>query len=118
VSFGISLALVLALLGHLVWRMLEPQVLVPLASVTPRLDLTRELEGRFVVPLEVHNPTPQTVQDVQIRIRYQPPGSAGESMDLIIDYVGRVSTHTVFAYFDRDPRRLAIEAKVLSARLE
>jgi len=118
VSFGISLALVLALLAHLVWRMREPPALVPIARVTPRLDLTRELEGRFVLPLEVRNPTPQTVQDVQIRIQYRAPGSASESMDLIIDYVGRSSTHTVFAYFDRDPRRLEIEAEVLSARLE
>ena len=118
VSFGISLALVLALLGHLVWRMREPRVTLPVARVTPRLELTRELDGRFVLPLEVHNPTPRTLQGVQIRIEYRTPGSGRASMDLVIDYVGRASTHTVFAYFDRDPRGLAIEADVLSARLE
>jgi uncharacterized protein (TIGR02588 family) len=118
VSFGISLALVLALLGHLVWRMREPSVAVPVARVTPRLDLTREVGGRFVLPLEEQNLTPQTVQDVQIRIEYHTPGGQRESMDLRVDYVGRASTHTVFAYFDRDPRRSSIDAGVISARLE
>jgi uncharacterized protein (TIGR02588 family) len=117
-SFGISLALVLALVAHLLWRMRQPVPDAPLARVTPRLDRTRELDGHFVLPLDVSNPGPVTVQDVQVRIRYHAPGAATESMDLVVDYVGRASTHTVFAYFDRDPRRLAIEAEVLSAGLD
>ena len=118
VSFGISLAIILALVVHLSWRLLASPAVLPNVRVTPRFEGVAEVGGHFVLPLEVSNPGPRTIQDVQIRIRYRSRRGATESMDLVIDYVGLTSTQTVFAHFDRDPRGMAVEADAISSRLE
>jgi uncharacterized protein (TIGR02588 family) len=118
VSFGISLALVLGLAGHLVWRMRVPVDEVVDARVTPQIDRVTEQQGRFVLPLAVENPSPRTVRDLQVRIEYGAPGAAPESMELLIDYLGQASEQIVYVYFRRDPRALKIRAEPISYRID
>jgi uncharacterized protein (TIGR02588 family) len=118
ISFGVSLALVLGLAGHLVWRMRVPVEDAVDARVTAQLDHVTEQQGRFVLPLVVENPSARTVRDLQVRIEYGPPGAAPESMDLLVDYLGQSSEQIVYAYFRRDPRALKISAEPISYRLD
>jgi uncharacterized protein (TIGR02588 family) len=112
-SFGVSLALILSVVGYLVARMLEPSAPVIDARVTPLFDEAKRQGSRFVLPVEVENRSPRSVRDLQISIRYELDGRP-QSMQLVLDYVGQTSLHVVYAYFREDPRGLAIQAEPLS----
>jgi uncharacterized protein (TIGR02588 family) len=116
-SFGVSLALLLLLVVHLVARVLEPSVPVIEARVTPLLDQTMLQGSRFVLPVQVENRSPRSVRDLQINIHYELEGRP-ESMQLVLDYVGQTSLHVVYAYFREDPRGLSIRTEPLSYRLD
>jgi uncharacterized protein (TIGR02588 family) len=117
VSFGISLALVAAVVSHLVARSLEPAPEAIQTHVRPLLDRVARQEGRFVVPFEVRNGSSRAVRDLQIRIRYEAEGRP-ESMDVLIDYLGQASVQIVYGYFREDPRSLSLTAESVAYRLD
>jgi uncharacterized protein (TIGR02588 family) len=117
ISFGISLALVVAVVVHLVVRSLEPSHEALQAHVTPLFDGVTHEAGRYVVPFEVRNSSPRAARDLQIRIRYELEGRP-ESMDVLIDYVGQTSVQTVYGYFREDPRSLSLTADAVSYRID
>ena len=116
-SFGLSLALILVLVAHLVVRWLDPSTRVIEASVTPLIDQVARQGSRFVLPVEVQNHGARAVRDLQIRIRYELDGRE-ESMELLFDYVGQTSLQVVYAYFRQDPRGLSIRAEPISYRVD
>jgi uncharacterized protein (TIGR02588 family) len=118
VTFGVSLALVLALSAHLAWRLREPVTDVIDARVTPRLDRVAEQEGRFVLPLDIVNPGGRTIRDLQVRVEYRGSGDERRSMDLLVDYLGQSSEQVVYTYFRDDPRTLSIRAEAISYRVD
>lgn len=118
VTFGVSLALVLALSAHLAWRLREPVTDVIDARVTPRLDRVAEQEGRFVLPLDIVNPGGRTIRDLQVRVEYRGTGDERRSMDLLVDYLGQSSEQVVYTYFRDDPRTLSIRAEAISYRVD
>jgi uncharacterized protein (TIGR02588 family) len=118
VTFGISLALVLALSAHLVWRMREPVTEVVDARVAPRLDRVVQQEGRFVLPLDITNPGGRTIRDVQVRIDYRGSGGERRSMEVLVDYLGQSSEQVIYTYFRDDPRTLSIRAEAISYRVD
>jgi uncharacterized protein (TIGR02588 family) len=118
VTFGISLALVLALFAHLAWRMREPVTDVVDARVEPRLDRVAQQEGRFVLPLDIINPGGRTIRDLQVRIEYRGADGERRSMDVLVDYLGQSSEQVVYTYFRDDPRTLAIRAEAISYRVD
>ena len=118
VTFGVSLALVLALSAHLAWRLREPVTDVIDARVTPRLDRVARQEGRFVLPLDIVNPGGRTIRDLQVRVEYRGTGGERRSMDLLVDYLGQSSEQVVYTYFRDDPRTLSIRAEAMSYRVD
>lgn len=118
VTFGVSLALVLALSAHLIWRMREPVTDVVDARIAPRLDGVVQQEGRFVLPFEISNPGGRTIRDLQVRIEYQGPGSSRRSMEVLVDYLGQSSEQVIYTYFHDDPRTLSICAEAISYRVD
>lgn len=118
VSFAVSLALVLGVVAHLLWRMREPVTEAVSARVTPQLAQVSEQSGRFVLPLAIENPGARTVRDLQVRIEYRGARGATESMELLIDYVGQASEQLVYIYFEDDPRSLSVRAEPISYRLD
>ena len=118
VSFAVSLALVLGVVAHLLWRMREPVTEVVSARVTPQLAQVSEQSGRFVLPLAIENPGARTVRDLQVRVNYRGARGATESMELLIDSVGQSSEQLVYIYFDDDPRSLSVRAEPISYRVD
>jgi uncharacterized protein (TIGR02588 family) len=118
ITFGISLALVLALTAHLAWRLREPVTDVIDARVTPRFDRVAQQEGRYVLPLDIVNPGGRTIRDLQVRLDYRSAGGERRNMELLLDYVGQSSEQVVYTYFREDPRTLSIRAEALSYRVD
>jgi uncharacterized protein (TIGR02588 family) len=118
ITFGLSLTLVLALSGHLAWRLREPVTELVDARITPRLDRVARQEGRFVLPLDIANPGGRTIRDLQVRVEYRGAGGEPRSMDLLVDYLGQSSEQVVYTYFRDDPRTLSIRAEAMSYRVD
>jgi uncharacterized protein (TIGR02588 family) len=116
-SFGISLALLLAVVSHLLWRLREPVTDTVLAQVSLQLDRVSEQQGRFVLPVLVRNPGARTLRDVQVRVEYREHGER-RSVDVLIDYVGQSAEQVIFVYFSQHPRSLSVSASPLSYSLD
>jgi uncharacterized protein (TIGR02588 family) len=112
-SFGVSLALVLAVVFYLLWRMRVPVTDTVLTQVAPQLDRVSEQHGRFVLPIQVKNPGSRTVRDLQLRVEYREQGEP-RSLDVSIDYVGQSAEQLVYVYFSEDPRSLSVHAEAIS----
>ena len=112
-SFGISLALVLALVGHLLWRLREPVDDAVPTQVSLQLDRVSEQQGRFVLPIEVKNLGARTVRELQLRVEFE-EGGQRRNLDVLIDYVGQSAAQLVFIYFSQDPRGLSVRAEPVS----
>jgi len=112
-SFAISLALVLALAGHLLWRLREPVADAVATQVSLQLDRVSEQQGRFVLPIEVKNLGARTVRELQLRVEYEERGQRRQ-LDVLIDYVGQSAAQLAFVYFSQDPRYLSVRAEPVS----
>lgn len=112
-SFGVSLALVLAVVLHLLWRLREPVADTVQAKVSMQLDRVSEQEGRFILPIRVENPGSRTVRDLKLRVEYREHGEP-RSLDVLVDYVGQSAEQIVYVYFSEDPRALSVRAEATS----
>lgn len=117
-TFGISAALVLALAGHLAWRLREPVDDVAFAHVVLRRADVREDGGRFALPIEIENPSRRAMRDVLIRVRRPGPENTRESVDVLVDYLGQRSSQTIYVYSSADPRAGAVDAEAISYRVD
>lgn len=118
VTFGVSLALVLALAAHLAWRLREPVTERVDARVAPRFDDISQQAGRYLLPLEIANPGGRTIRDLQVRIDYRGERGERRTMDVLVDYVGQGAEQVVYTYFRDDPRTLSIHAEAISYRVD
>ncbi len=114
VSLGLSALVILALVGYLAveaFRKNEPFIPVEVQAL---LNDTREVEGKFILPVKVTNRGAQTLRDLKVELRYEPPGSAAETADVLIDYLGERSEQTAYFYFAQHPNALKLEARAVS----
>lgn len=118
ITFGVSLALVLALAAHLAWRLREPASERVDARVAPRFAEVTEQAGRYVLPLDIVNSSARTIRDLQVRIDYRGEGGERRSLDVLVDYLGQGSQQVVYTYFRLDPRTLSVRAEAISYRVD
>jgi uncharacterized protein (TIGR02588 family) len=88
VSLGISAVLILGLAGFLLveaFRANEPFVPV---EVQAKADETRQLNGRFILPVQITNHGEQTLRDLKIELSFTSPDGEPDKTDLLIDYLG------------------------------
>jgi uncharacterized protein (TIGR02588 family) len=112
-SFGVSLTLVLSVVGYLFWRLREPATDNVLVQVSLQLDRASEQQGRFIVPIRVKNPGFRTLRDLQVRVDYRQQGEP-RSLDVLVDYVGQSAEQLVYVYFDQNPSTLSVRAEAIS----
>ena len=117
-TFGVSAALVLLLGGHLSWRLREPAGDVAFAEVVLHVDGVQAQGERYVLPIELINPSRRTLRDVLIRVRRPGPGGARESIDVVVDYLGQSSSQTLYVYLHGDPRAGSVTAEAISYRVD
>lgn len=117
-TFGISAAIVLAMAGHLAWRMREPVDDVAFAELVLRPAGVREHEGRFALPIELRNPSRRAMREVLIRVRRPGPANTRESVDVLVDYLGQRSSQTIFVYSSVDPRDGVVDAEAISYQVD
>jgi uncharacterized protein (TIGR02588 family) len=118
VSLSISGLIILVLSGYLLFEAFQGNDPVITVDAEARLSEVAEAGKRFILPVRISNRSKQTLLDLKVELRYEPPGSSPETTDLLIDYLGEQSQQTVYFYFDQHPSGLKVEARAASYRLE
>lgn len=106
VTMGVSTALVLGVVGFLIYQMTREQG--PFVAVEVRLlaDQTRQSGGRYVTPVEIHNRGRRTLRSFRGEVTFQTPDGTPGKREFEIDYLGEQVRRTVYVYFDRRPNEL------------
>ncbi len=119
VSLTISALILLTLAGYLVYEAFQANEPYVPVEVQPRTAEVRQVDdGRFILPVFIANRGQQTLRDLNIELSYQPPDRQPETTEILIDYVGERSEHTVYFYLDQDPATLKPKVRATSYRLD
>jgi len=100
--FGISLVLVVTMVGYLLYLEFIPSKKDFKYAVT--FGESRQLDGRFLVPVKVKNESNQSAKDVMIEI--SAGNEAGDKAELQLDYLPRHSIRKGVVYFENAPVKL------------
>ena len=114
VTLAISSAILLAVVGALVYQQLsggdEPAVI----EATPRLEAVRVAGGAYYLPVEIVNRGGVTAQDVLVIVSVGAGQAERESSELLIDFLAGGATAKGTAVFRQDPRQQPLEVDVAS----
>jgi uncharacterized protein (TIGR02588 family) len=114
VSVGISLAIVLALAGLVVYQYLVGGTRPPLVVVTPQLDAIRREADAYYLPVEVVNRGDKTAEDVRVLLSLSSDQGARQSAELGVDFLAGGETARWTVVFREDPSRGRLTVDMLS----
>lgn len=97
--FGISVVLVIGIIGYLLY--LEFMPAGKDFDYEVGFKEVQEINGRYLVPVNIKNKSNQSVQDVALEIT-----SGGETADLQLDYLPRHSHRDATVFFKEKPKQV------------
>lgn len=117
VTFGVSACIILGVSAFLAYEALqaEPKAIAP--DVRPLFEQVARENGRYILPIEVHNPGQRTLRDLKVEVSWTPREGEKETVDFTVDYLGEQSRQTLYFYFDEAPQSLGVEVKPTHYRL-
>lgn len=118
VSLGISTLIVVALAGYLLVVALREKETSAAVQVEARIFETREVDGRFILPVRVVNPGQANLRDLSVEISQPRLGGLPEPTALVIDLLGGRSEETVFFSLKEHPATSGVTARVASYRVD
>jgi uncharacterized protein (TIGR02588 family) len=119
VTLGVSVVLVLAVAAYLFLEAVKEHPAAVPVTVRVLTEEVQEVEGTFVVPVEVMNRGERTLKELTIKVTFAGGSTGGqEPGDITIDYLGEKAKERVYLYLDVHPRELRIAARPLSYQLE
>lgn len=118
VTLTLSALLVLGVAAYLVYEALRETAPFASVEVQVRTERAQQKGGRYIVPVEVRNGGRQTLKDLKLEVTYRWADGAAERGDVLIDYLGERSSHTVYLYFDRAPEDLQVTATPFAYQLD
>jgi uncharacterized protein (TIGR02588 family) len=102
VSFGIASAILLAVVGLVIYDWVAIPQGAPTLSIAQDGEI-REESGQFYVPFVVENVRGNTAEAVQVMAELRIDGEVVESGEQQIDFLSGRETHTGAFVFTRDP---------------
>ena len=109
--FGISLVLVLGLIGFLIYDAATGGNAPP--ELVVRLGRAERNAGGYAVPVEVHNQGDETAEGVHVEVALEIPGQEPERADLEIAFVPRQSLRRAWVTFPVNPAAGRLTGRVL-----
>ncbi|MCC2671916.1 MAG: hypothetical protein K0Q72_4387 [Armatimonadetes bacterium] len=113
VTLSISSAIVFGLSGFLIMEGSRPESRFVTTTTRLRLDQVHKLKDTFVLPVEVRNDGSRTIRELAIQIT-----APGIDHEVTLDFLGERSSETIYAYLDKDPRTVKVEATPRSYLLD
>jgi uncharacterized protein (TIGR02588 family) len=111
-SLGVSLAIVLTMVGLVSYLHVVGPTHPPVIEVRPRLDAVRRVDGQYYVPVEITNRGDRTAQDVRVQVSLGSQPGCGEAATLAVDTLAGGATAHATVIFTEDPvqRELTVGA--------
>ena len=111
VTLVVSVAVVAALIGGVVFVQLARGERPPALEATVSLDGTRAEGGRYYLPIEIGNRGDQAAEAVLVVV-VQRVGERDVEHELVIDYLAGRATAKATAVLAEDPRRVRVGVEV------
>lgn len=110
-SLGISLSILLVLVGLVGYEAVAGGTRPPMIEVTPRLDAIRRANDAYHVPIEITNGGDATAEDVRVRVSLGSDDGEREATELLVPFLAGGATANGTAAFRADPaqRRLTVD---------
>jgi uncharacterized protein (TIGR02588 family) len=105
VTLGVSLGIVLGLLGLLTYLSFRGGEQPVLIEVEPQLDSVREEGGRYYLPVEITNQGDATASEVQIEISLSDVQGNEHSSSFTVQFLAGGAAAKGEAIFTADPRQ-------------
>lgn len=119
VSLGISAALIAGLGVFLVYEIMKGDGAYNVARAVAQTDQVQQVEGLFILPVEVENRGERTLRDVAVELTYTLPGKEQpETAEAKIDYLGEGVKQKLYFYLEHDPRQMPVSARALHYQLD
>ena len=103
VTFGICLAILVALVGLVTFADFRGEERPPTVEVTPALDAVRHEGDRYYLPVQIRNQGDQTAEDVRVRLSLTSGDGEIESADVTVPFLAGRETARATVVFRKDP---------------
>lgn len=103
-TFGISLGIVLLLLGLVAYQYLTRGDALPAIRVIPQLEETRRKLDIYYVPVEVTNLGGETAAEVRVQFVLEPVDGPREEIGFTLNFLAGAEQRRGIVGFDQDPR--------------
>jgi uncharacterized protein (TIGR02588 family) len=114
VTLGISLAIVIGVLGVTTWLALRGDVLPATFDVTARTEQVREHDGSWYLPIDLRNVGDDTAADVVVRASLDTGSAEPETAEFTVTFLSGGDRTSGTAVFTHDPRDGDLRVAVVS----
>ena len=114
VTLGISLAIVIAVLGVTTWLALRGDVDPATFDVSARTEQVRQHDDAWYLPSDVHNVGDDTAADVVVRAELDTGIGEPESVEFTVTFLSGGDRTSGTAVFGHDPRAGDLRVAVVS----
>jgi uncharacterized protein (TIGR02588 family) len=115
-SFAISLMILAAIVGLVIYRWVTTEAQPPVLSVKTEPEI-RQVEGQFYIPFTIANTGGDTVEVVEITAQLEVKGQVEEEGSQTIDFLSGGEVETGAFIFSRDPRQGSLTVRVTGYKL-
>jgi uncharacterized protein (TIGR02588 family) len=103
VSLGISLGILLILLGLVFYTYLRNGDQPPIIDIQPQIIELRNESGGYYLPIDVTNTGSQTAQEITVQITLSVENASIESMSFSLPFLGGGESARGVVVFQQDP---------------
>lgn len=103
VTFGVSVLILLALVGLVIFQALTRGNRPSTIKVEPMLQEVRQSEGAFYLPITITNDGDEAVGDVEIQISLASEGSEPETIAFTVQFLAGGESQEETVVFSKDP---------------
>lgn len=112
-SLCVSVAIVLGVVGLVIYEHFHRWQHPPVIEVTVRADEARRNGETFYVPLRVENTGGKAAQDVEVEVSLEGSRTEPERATLMVDFLAGGASRRGSVAFEHDPARGRLSARVL-----
>ncbi len=114
ITFSISLAIILALVGLVTYQDLAGGDRPATIAARPQLDRVRQDGGRYYVPVEIVNAGDRTAEDVRVEFTLTDAGGGRETAELTVSFLAGGEKDRGVISFSSDPARGVLSVSGIS----
>ena len=113
-TLGVSVAIILLLIGLVGYLFLNEGDKPAIIEVTPMLSATRQVNGTYYVPVEVTNRGSRTVEQLRARVVLMNAQGQLETAEIEFDFLASGATDQAVVVFGDDPSGNTVTGQVVS----